>query len=106
MAKYNISGGSQGAVGDNARAKNFTQNSVLIRELTDFAAELHKRAKTPEQSAAAKKVVEAQEAAKNGDDETMREKLKAAGGWALKVAKEIGVGVAVKAISGQFGLGE
>jgi|SRR5215204_2331854 len=104
MSTYNISGGNQGAVGDNAHAENFTQNSMLVQDLAELRAEMTERARTPEQLASAQQVAEAHEAAKQGDDSKVGERLKAAGAWALKVATEIGKNVATKAISNQLGL--
>jgi len=103
VSKYKISGGNQGSVGDNARAKNFTQNAVFMRELTDLTAELTKRARTPEQLEAARQIADAEAAAKTGDSSTVRKKLKAAGAWALGVAKEVGTDVVAKVISQQLG---
>jgi len=103
MSKYSISGGNQGVVGDNARAENFTQNAVFIRELSDLTAELAKRARTPEQLEAARQIADAEAIAKTGDSSAVRKKLKAAGAWALGVAKEVGTDVVAKVISQQLG---
>jgi len=104
MSNYNISGGNQGAVGDNARAENFTQNSLMARELSSLSAELAKRATTPEERSAAQDVAEAEQSAKSGDEQTMAKKLKSAGTWALQVATELGKDVVAEVISKQLGL--
>jgi hypothetical protein len=104
MSKYKITGGNQGAVGDNASAQNFTQSIALTQELSELRSELAKRARTPEQIAAVKHVADAEEAAKKGDDDTVRQKLKAVGTWGLQVATEIGKSVAAKVISSQLGV--
>jgi hypothetical protein len=104
MSIYNISGGNQGAVGDNAHAENFTQNSILSNELELLKAELAKRAKTPEELAAATNIADAHQAMKNGDQQTAFKKMKDAGAWAITVAAEIGKDVAAKMISQQLGL--
>jgi hypothetical protein len=104
MSKYKVTGGNIGALGDRAKAKNFTQNSMLVQDLDDLKVEMAKRAKTPGEQKAVEHINDAREAAKTGDDNTVREKLKAAGAWALQVATEIGKDVASKAISSQLGL--
>ena len=106
MAKYNISGNPNiGSMGDGARAKNFSQNTVLGQELAALAETLNERAQTSDQIATAKHVTEAGKAEQNGDQRTVVNKLKAAGAWAFDVATEIGKEVAAKAISSQLGLG-
>jgi glycine betaine/choline ABC-type transport system substrate-binding protein len=100
----NIHGGNQVAVGDNAHAENFTQNSTLSHELGTLKTELTKRAQTPEQLNAARCIEEAEQASKNGDEQTALQKIKAAGTWALEVATEIGTDIAAKMISKQLGL--
>jgi hypothetical protein len=105
QTNYNITGGNIGAVGNNARAENFTQNTNLMSQLGDLAAELSRRARTPEELVTAQQVSEAEQAAKKGDNRTVGQKLKAAGLWAFQVATEIGKDVAAKAISSHLGLG-
>ncbi|MDR6661418.1 hypothetical protein J2W51_004004 [Tardiphaga robiniae] len=104
MGTYSITGGQQGAVGDNARAENFTQISGLAQELNELAAEMGRQARTTEQHQAVKSMTEADQAVRDGDKETASEKIKAAGAWALKVATDLGKDVAAKVIASQLGL--
>lgn len=106
---YNISGGQQGAVGDNARAENFTQNSgIEIAELADAIARLRvamaAEATEGDQYIALGSVAAAEKEAKAGNKEKAVEYLKSAGKWALDMAQKIGVNVITKAIQGQFGM--
>lgn len=113
-SKYHISGGNQGAVGDNAKAENFTQisnqnlDSVNLNEL---AAELSQlRSKAREQATdvahdtAVLEIGKAEEAAKAGESSKVMEHLKSAGSWALNLATDIGAKVAVEAIKKSIGL--
>ncbi|UPJ64282.1 hypothetical protein [Bradyrhizobium sp. 191] len=104
MGTYNIHGGTQAAVGDNAHAENFTQNSPATKELISLSAELKTRAKTPEELSAAQNVADAERAANSGDTQTALQKLGAAGTWALQVATELGKDIVAKAITKQLGL--
>jgi hypothetical protein len=104
MSNYNISGGIQGAVGDNAHAENFSQSSLMAQELASLSTEMAKRANTPEEMSAAKHVAEAEQSLKNGNEQAAIQKLKSAGIWALQIATELGKDVAAKVISKQLGL--
>jgi hypothetical protein len=106
---YNISGGQQGAVGDHARAENFTQNSgIEIGELADGIAKLRAamaaEATEGDQYIALGSVAAAEKEANAGNKEKAIEYLKSAGKWALDMAQKIGVNVITKAIQGQFGM--
>jgi len=102
---YNISGGQQGAVGDNATSTNntFVQNNalapsvdlaVLANELEQLRASMRQEAKTPADDRAVAAVGEAQEAATKKDGAGVVKHLKAAGAWALDAATKIGVALA------------
>jgi uncharacterized protein YjbI with pentapeptide repeats len=106
MTKYEIHG-PVGAVGDNATAHDFQQvwNEMGINasKLAEALEQLRnamrdKNEGTLEQERAIAVVAEAEEAARKGDGPTALQRLKAASKWALHVAEEIGVGLAVEAI--------
>lgn len=106
-AKYKITGGTQGAVGDYAQSSNNTFNTwnesggdlkALAKELEQLREELRSRAKTPEQFEATTAIAKAEDAAKKGDGSSVFEHLKSAGKWALETATTIGVPVAIQAI--------
>ena len=106
---FNISGGQQGAVGDNARAENFTQNAGIdVGELAEGIARLRAamaaEATEGDQYIALGSVAAAEKEAKAGNKEKAVEYLKSAGKWALDMAQKIGVNVITKAIQGQFGM--
>jgi hypothetical protein len=117
MSQYNISGGNQGAVGDDARAKQFTQNdnrqvgltaedlSALTKELPILRQALMQQAKTSEQFDALSHVKAAEEAAEKNDGQGVLNRLKSAGSWVLEVAKSIGTEVVAKVIAHQIGIG-
>lgn len=106
-SKYKITGGTQGAVGDNAQASNNTFNTwnaaggdlnQLAKELALLRAELAKIAKEPEHFESAAAIAKAEAAAEQGDGSTAFEHLKNAGSWALDIAKSIGIPIAIKAL--------
>jgi uncharacterized protein YukE len=112
-SKYKITGGAQGAVGDNAQASNNVFNqwnqsggdlTGLAKELATLRAELGKRATESEQFESAAAVAKAEGAAKNGNGPTAFEHLKTAGKWALEVASSIGVPVALEALKKAVGI--
>jgi hypothetical protein len=115
-SKYVISGGTQGAVGDNAVGCVSQQNlgtgvqiqaldlGGLAQELSMLSKAMKERATKPDQLRSAADVAEAEEAAHQGDRPRVLEKLKAAGRWALDTATEIGTSVAAKIIEHQIGL--
>lgn len=107
-SKYNISGGNQGAVGDNAQARDFTQVSAnqsqnfnletLARELRLLHEAARERAAGTGQSDAVHEIAEAESAAIHGDEGRVREHLARAGKWALDVARDVGVELAAEFI--------
>jgi hypothetical protein len=109
---YTISGGQQGAVGDNARADHFTQVSqqagVDIKELTDnlerLRAAMASQATDSEHYIALGNVAAAEKEAKAGNQDKAIEYLKSAGSWALAVAEKIGITVITKVVQGQLGM--
>lgn len=117
MAKYNITGGNQGAVGDKAKAEHFVQHderktgltpddlSRLMGEFPTLLRALTERAKSSEQFEALSHVKAAEEAAQKNDTGGVLSKLKGAGSWVLEVAKSVGAEVIAKVIEGQIGLG-
>jgi hypothetical protein len=101
---YNISG-QAGAVGHQSHAHDMTlqqiQNSLDLPKLAEELGRLRTAMKqktegTREQDKAVAAVAEAEEAAIKGDGQTALRHLKTAGKWALEVAKEIVVPVAVE----------
>ena len=76
----------------------------LPQQLLELENETAKRAQTAEQREAVKRIHEAKEEARGGSESGVIEKLKAAGGWAAEIAKEIGASVIAKIIEGQLGL--
>jgi hypothetical protein len=113
-SKYKITGGSQGAVGDQAEAHDFTQVSnqtlgsidmtALAAELSRLRAEARKEATEPEHDIAISEIAKAEQAAKEGQSSKVMEHLKAAGKWALDVATKLGTSVALEAIKKSTGL--
>jgi hypothetical protein len=106
-SKYHISGGQQGAVGDNARAENFQQNqsieqsfdaAELAHELVRVIEAMRKNASEPEEIAAVGNVEAAKKAAEKGDKPKALQFLKNAGQWALDAATDIGTSVAAEVI--------
>jgi len=113
-SKYKITGGTQGAVGDNAQASNNTFNTwnqsggdlkALAGELAQLRAELGKQAKSPEEFESATAIAKAEAAAQKGDGSSVFENLKSAGKWALETATSIGIPVAIQAIKAALGAG-
>jgi hypothetical protein len=113
-SKYKITGGTQGAIGDNAQASNNTFNTwhqsggdlkALAGELAQLRAELGKQAKSPEEFESATAIAKAEAAAQNGEGSSVFEHLKSAGKWALETATSIGIPVAIQAIKAALGAG-
>lgn len=113
-SKYKITGGTQGAVGDNAQASNNTFNTwnqsggdlkTLASQLAQLRAELGKQAKSPEEFESAAAIAKAETAAQKGDGSSVFEHLKSAGKWALETATSIGIPVAIQAIKTALGAG-
>jgi hypothetical protein len=113
-SKYKITGGTQGAVGDNAQSSNNTFNTwnqsggdlkALAGELAQLRAELGKQAKSSEEFESATAIAKAEAAAQKGDGSSVFEHLKSAGKWALETATSIGIPVAIQAIKTALGCG-
>ena len=112
--KYNITGGNQGAVGDNASAQNFTQmwNGIggdidlptLKEQLSRLRQEARSLAETRDQDAAVVAIGDAEAAAAAGDGPTVLEHLAKTGKWAFDVATKIGVSVAAAALKSAMGM--
>ena len=113
-SKYKITGGNQGAVGDQATAHDFTQVSnqtlgsidmvTLASELSRLRAEGRKEATEPEHDIAISEIAKAEQAAKEGQGSTVMEHLKAAGKWGLDLATKLGTSVALEAIKKSMNL--
>jgi len=115
--KYSISGGQQGAVGDNATAHNFTQTqaaqsstapvdlAVLASQLQQLAVAAQERATDPEHQMAIGAIQAAKSAAEKGDESKAISFLKTAGKWALDIATDIGAKVAAELLKKQMGIG-
>jgi hypothetical protein len=103
-AKYKITGGQQGAVGDRSTASYFNQAlttngvpidlSQLANELAALRPALDAYVKDEVHRAAAHEVALAEQSAKAGDGPRTLEHLKKAGAWFWDVATKIGIGVA------------
>lgn len=114
-SKYKITGGQQGAVGDNAKAEHFSQLSngqaakeldlqILAAELSRVQAAAKGEAQTAHQAAAVGALTIAEVSAKNGDRSATLQYLANAGQWALDIATKIGTAVASNAIEIALGL--
>ena len=112
-SKYKITGGNQGAVGDQAVAHDFTQVSnqtlgsidmgALATELARLRTEARKEAVDPAHDIAVSDIAKAEQAAKEGQPSAVMQHLKSAGSWALDVATKIGTSVAVEALKRSIG---
>ncbi|HEX4525771.1 MAG TPA: hypothetical protein VH108_03435 [Gaiellaceae bacterium] len=105
---YEVSGGQVGAFGAGARAEGFVQLQgidlpVLAEELGRLRLALRERGTAADQDIAIGEVAQAEEAAREGDEERAFKHLKRAGRWALSVATEIGTSVATTALSRALG---
>nr|WP_294511494.1 hypothetical protein [uncultured Rhodopila sp.] len=101
---------------DNAQARDISISqswntlSVELPQLADELAKLRIAMKAyaddsdPAHDIATGQIATAEHAARVGDRQGTAAALKAAGAWALKIAEEIGVGVAVASIKGAIGL--
>ncbi len=95
-----VSGGNfQGSGVQNIGILDRVDLTQLATELQQLAAALSREATTPEQQAAADEVKQAEQAAKSGDKNSVWTHLARAGKWALNVAVQIGVGVAVAVLT-------
>ncbi len=113
-AKYKITGGQQGAVGDNARADRFEQiwnaagSTIDLKALADELQKLRtaarREATEAEHDEAVGAIASAEAAARKGNRAEAMEKLARAGRWAFDVATKIGVQVAALAIEQATGL--
>lgn len=100
--------GQAGAIGENAKAENFTQawNSLpntidiakLASELARLQAKMNALAKTDSEHASANAVMEAKMATGAQEGGQVMAALKKAGQWALTVAEEIAVPVAIEVL--------
>lgn len=107
-SKYVVSGGIQGAVGDNAHVHDLRQISGspaseldlprLAQELSELRTSARQQASEPEDDIAVGEVAAAEAAARKGDAEGVLQHLANAGQWALDVAIKIGVSAAEHAI--------
>lgn len=106
VSNFEISGGQQGAVGNNphvhdvtfvqqmwdqAKAKGTADTTVLAAELAKLLAAMKNDASEPEHFESLAEVSRAEKSAKSGDGPSALQSLKAAGQWALDVATKIGV---------------
>jgi hypothetical protein len=113
-AKYKITGGQQGAVGDGATASYFNQVwttngaqinlAQLATELAALRSALDAHVKDETHRTAANEVALAEQSAKAGDGPRVLEHLKKAGAWFWDVATKIGIGVATAEAKTALGL--
>jgi hypothetical protein len=108
--------GQAGAMGDHASAtiNNFQEVwkqtepdmslATLSAELAELRKSLRAKAQTAEDDQAVVAVGEAELEAKKGNGPGTFEKLARAGKWALGIAEEIGVKLAVEALSKSLGV--
>lgn len=112
MGGNGLKGENISELGDQAHADYVTQAdafqmpdlTVLARELKTLAAEASRRARTDEERASVEHVVEAEKKATSGNLQTALNSLKAAGSWALEIAKATGTEIAAKVIANQLGV--
>ena len=114
MDTYNVSG-QAGAVGPNAHAHDMTFNQIktqggetidlpqLAQQLSTLRTKMKEQAVDSEHDEAIGAVAAAETAAKKGDGSKVMESLAKAGRWALDIATQIGVGLAVEAIKSAIG---
>src|SRR5260221_382392 len=114
MDTYNVSG-QAGAVGPNAHAHDMTFNQIktqggetidlpqLAQQLSTLRTKIKEQAVDTEHDEAIGAVAAAETAAKKGDGSKVMESLAKAGRWALDIATQIGVGLAVEAIKSAIG---
>lgn len=112
VTTYNINGGNFGAVGDNASARNFSQQSAsvtgadsaqLANELSGLLEEMRGQAKSTNEFRELAAVSAAYDKAKSGNVQAALDALKTTGQWSLGVAEKLGVGLAVAAIKAHLG---
>jgi hypothetical protein len=95
-----VSGGNfQGSGVQNISVLDGVDLQRLASQLEQLAAALTQRASTPDQVAAAEQVKKAEGAAREGDMKAVWAHLKKVGQWALDIATQIGVGLAVAVIA-------
>ncbi|PSL42295.1 hypothetical protein CLV51_1153 [Chitinophaga niastensis] len=112
--KYKTVNSQVGAMGDNAHAENFVQQSSITDniDLNALAAELTKlrqHAKqestdAPEHDEQIGALATAESAAKKGDKSKVMSALSTSGKWLLEIAEKIGVGLAVSVIKEATGI--
>jgi hypothetical protein len=118
MGDTNVNTGVAGALGRGATATgNFMSQSAdalknidmgaLRSQLERLRTEMKSKGSTAEHDEAVGEIAKAEKAAKNSpiDSKGVLDHLRAAGAWALDVAKDIGVDVAKDAIQKSLGLG-
>jgi hypothetical protein len=115
MDTYNVSG-QAGAIGPNVHAHDMTFTQIktqdgetidlpkLAQQLSMLRAKMKEQAVDSEHDEAVGAVAAAETAAKKGDGSKAMEALAKAGKWALDVATQIGVGLAVEAIKSAMGV--
>lgn len=103
--------GQAGAMGPKAHAHDMNFNQIWIEnsenldlsrlqeELAQLQSAMKERASEPEHQIAIGNIAAAEQAAEKGDGPMALQYLKNAGTWALDVAKDIGVGIAVAALT-------
>jgi len=114
--KYNVPG-QAGAVGQNAHASDMTFNQIVnhfeksidLRALATQLGELREEMATRQDSSPQAVIAQceaekAEIAAQAGETSKVMEHLKAAGGWTLDFAKEVGKDVVVAAIKASMGM--
>ncbi len=114
-SKYSISGGQQGAVGDNATAHDFTQQQivqpqpvdlkVLAEQLGQVIATAKMQATEPEHQMDIGAIEAAKAAAEKGDESKAIRFLKSAGKWTLDIATDMGAKVVAELLKAHMGLG-
>jgi len=107
---YNVNG-QVGALGPNAEAHNMTFKQIsgqitntinleeLSKELTLLRQAMKRESVTVDHDIAVSEIAKAEQAAKSKDLTKVAEYLKAAGKWALDIAVQIGVPIAIEAMT-------
>jgi hypothetical protein len=79
---------------------------ILAKELPHLRAKMRQLATTLEEDATIGALADAEKAARDGDKARARERLNAAGKWALEMAKDVGTPVLVALLKSVIGLPE
>lgn len=86
------------------KISSFLDFNQLAKELAQLKEEMQKRAETPEQEMSIGSIAAAEKAAISNDGPKVLEYFKNAGKWAIEVATQIGIGLAIKELINALGI--